>query len=616
MTTSPPPVQGAVLTAVAAQLLQALDSDSRHFSMPASPISAPAWAWDFDASKKDGRRGTKEADFAQVTNRCPAHGGIWLPQHGAPLWDICRQVLRARWAIQTLTDEQRQEHAAAEKVLYKATGEPTAALRAYRTAQYRYRAAQRAFDRAAREQQEPEEIDRLRRLQQAADKYWTDHGHRDLIERAQNTLQRLAPGATHLMWQRHDQALDQPDIWKKYNSVPYARTVYFPTAIADVAWTQLQLSRPEILQAARQAPERLRTVLGDRIDPSIRGLEFSWAPVTVYRPWLPDPERFLGSRAYSMDDPNFVLSDGGQPEPRGLFHSYIDTVIFIRDLVLEHDHHPGTGTWTLPAALGLGPLDPAGQAQPAASPTSSATSTAPPQQDTGTPAQPEPPVTTASTAELARPWSPLLHTSSDDGSDQSVYEERLWVGPKDGISFRTLRGDSDQAPREVLWTYKWPDLSSRGWNDLVLKPGGAYDLPDRACQIALLEGDGSDIALQDLWGLDNYRSGGICASELGSPGETDQAPNPTPAQPVHPIGRAVAVRILDPDQQMMLLAKMLIEQARQAPEYNNEWALACHIQIFGRRVRTSIDKGNVRIGAFLSQPLPKSPNCDPKLKWS
>ncbi|MFO1037507.1 MAG: hypothetical protein U1E45_11725 [Geminicoccaceae bacterium] len=294
-------------------------------------LAAPATAADYASA----------ADFARIVNFLPRD--MVASASERMLWDVYRDVLTR--AVVAAGDSVPADDPATA-ILYAVASDGTRtdseALKSYR--QYRdawfvaredYAAhkltGELSEDPAVRQRWTEIDEPALRAALDAATTAWETLGNRAAIEAALQAARNAALRDPRRRWADWSAGFNPDvDLLVDANGVPYAPTGLSPRNFVEEGdWLGFDLSAGEVQALVDAAPAALKAVLdgGDRR--SIERVSFQYRSVALVRPWLqPD---MLTSRIWRSDDPQLVLSDGGEP-PQGTCPAYATACVFVRNV--------------------------------------------------------------------------------------------------------------------------------------------------------------------------------------------------------------------------------------------------------------------------------------------
>lgn len=340
-------ISAALVLALAGKAVRVFGRDGHYLSFPLSP-----WGLDpeqlhavvNDPLSDAGVRG--EADFADLVNSIPT-GVLWRPREGVRLWDVHADVLGAILAEAPQTPQDAARHEEALALLKVADGDrltDSQVVTEYEQFRDAYIAATQEYNNRANEAelsddtavQEQWEADRpsLQDEVDAARKAWENEGHRGDVDAAREVLRELAGRSPRQAWQGYRRLFDPslPEIF--YKTGPegqrYVPTGFIPTDVVDTVWATMTLSEGEVQTLAEQAPEELRSRLGDGArDTGLESVTVEYSTITPHRGWwTPAP---YSSRAWRFADPDRILSDGSDP-PSGECTAYVTGVVLVRNI--------------------------------------------------------------------------------------------------------------------------------------------------------------------------------------------------------------------------------------------------------------------------------------------
>jgi hypothetical protein len=173
---------------------------------------------------------------------------------------------------------------------------------------------------------------------------WRERGYREEYEVAQATIAALGVKDPRLQWDRWSRNFDffldsQMDL---ASQAAFCPTTYSPGNVVDSSgWLDFRLTGAEVDQLIKDAPEELRTRLGQAsADTIISAVSFTCTTVGVKRPWL--DENVFRTPIWRFADQARRLSDGGSP-PRGEWPYYVSGLVLVRNVAVVTSSVPPPG---------------------------------------------------------------------------------------------------------------------------------------------------------------------------------------------------------------------------------------------------------------------------------
>jgi hypothetical protein len=122
------------------------------------------------------------------------------------------------------------------------------------------------------------------------------------------------------------------------SNMSYAPTGFSPADIFAQDWPPFTLTKDEIAQLARSAPDELRNIVATGSGAStITSLSFQFRSVALVRPWLSTD--VFKARFWKFRDGTPPLSDGAT-SPQGSWPAHISAVVLARNIVITTQAAP------------------------------------------------------------------------------------------------------------------------------------------------------------------------------------------------------------------------------------------------------------------------------------
>jgi hypothetical protein len=285
------------------------------------------------------------ADFARTVNFLP-RDIVASPSGDAYLWDVYSRVLR-RAEVASLPGGSVEDQSRAS-ILYDAAADGSRTeseayrlYRQYRDAWFVAREDYNAHKLTGELSDDPAicahwtDVDEpaLRAAIGEAEAAWNTLGHRSEVEAALRAERDGAGRDPHRRWSEWVDAFNPDiDLSSETSGGPFAPTALSPRDFtAAGGWLGFELSAAEMVSLVANAPPELKVVLdGDNGGP-IERVSFEYRSVAIVRPWFHGEA--LTSRIWRSDDPDLILSDGGDP-PSGACPAYATAIVFVRNLTI------------------------------------------------------------------------------------------------------------------------------------------------------------------------------------------------------------------------------------------------------------------------------------------